>query len=299
MRLIYLVVIVLLISSLLIQTKALAATQFYITPQNTQQRTYCNSVTIQNSTVNCDTGSLAITYDVDAIGSIAVVDAGTEYKFQEINQDTIRKVNAFNSEKIAQKTIQEKRTKIWASLGISEPTLINRLSSAGSFSDVAKLLKEQYTANGLVELFPVLIPLIGILVFFIGLLWYLISAFQVSILWGLGCLFLPFLIPFIFLFTKWKAASKPFLLMLLSIAFTLSGVFFFGAKKKNLSSPVINTPTTTSSFKETENTYTCNGKIYCSQMTSCGEAMFYLHNCPGVKIDGDHDGIPCEGQWCK
>ncbi|WP_085961298.1 excalibur calcium-binding domain-containing protein [Cupriavidus basilensis] len=23
-------------------------------------------------------------------------------------------------------------------------------------------------------------------------------------------------------------------------------------------------------------------------------ARFYLRNCPGVKIDGDHDGIPCE-----
>ena len=44
--------------------------------------------------------------------------------------------------------------------------------------------------------------------------------------------------------------------------------------------------------------YTCSGKIYCSQMNSCEEAMFYLHNCPGTKMDGDGDGIPCEQQWC-
>lgn len=44
--------------------------------------------------------------------------------------------------------------------------------------------------------------------------------------------------------------------------------------------------------------YKCEGKIYCSQMTSCEEAKFYLKNCPGVKIDGDGDGIPCESQWC-
>ncbi len=42
----------------------------------------------------------------------------------------------------------------------------------------------------------------------------------------------------------------------------------------------------------------CDGRIYCSQMTSCGEATYFLRNCPGVKMDGDHDGIPCERQWC-
>ena len=45
--------------------------------------------------------------------------------------------------------------------------------------------------------------------------------------------------------------------------------------------------------------YKCDGKIYCSQMTSCAEAKFFLQNCPGVKMDGDNDGIPCEKQWCN
>ena len=44
--------------------------------------------------------------------------------------------------------------------------------------------------------------------------------------------------------------------------------------------------------------YHCVGKIRCSEMVSCEEATFYLHNCPGVQIDGDGDGIPCESQWC-
>jgi hypothetical protein len=34
-------------------------------------------------------------------------------------------------------------------------------------------------------------------------------------------------------------------------------------------------------------------------MNSCEEATFYLRNCPGVEIDGDNDGIPCEKQWCN
>ncbi|CAN5236386.1 hypothetical protein BH09PSE6_BH09PSE6_01890 [soil metagenome] len=45
-------------------------------------------------------------------------------------------------------------------------------------------------------------------------------------------------------------------------------------------------------------TYACDGRIHCSQMTSCAEATFFLKNCPGTKMDGDHDGIPCEQQWC-
>ncbi len=43
----------------------------------------------------------------------------------------------------------------------------------------------------------------------------------------------------------------------------------------------------------------CDGRQYCSQMTSCEEAKYFLKNCPDVKMDGgNHDGIPCEGQWC-
>ena len=45
--------------------------------------------------------------------------------------------------------------------------------------------------------------------------------------------------------------------------------------------------------------YSCGGKIYCSEMTSCEEAKFYQRNCPGTKMDGDRDGIPCETQWCQ
>lgn len=45
--------------------------------------------------------------------------------------------------------------------------------------------------------------------------------------------------------------------------------------------------------------YNCDGRIHCSQMTSCEEAKFFLDNCPGTKMDGDNDGIPCEQQWCQ
>jgi hypothetical protein len=45
--------------------------------------------------------------------------------------------------------------------------------------------------------------------------------------------------------------------------------------------------------------FKCDGRKYCSQMTSCAEAKSFLHYCPGTEMDGDGDGVPCESQWCK
>lgn len=45
--------------------------------------------------------------------------------------------------------------------------------------------------------------------------------------------------------------------------------------------------------------FRCDGRTHCSQMTSCAEAEFFLKNCPGVEMDGNHDGEPCEQQWCN
>jgi cold shock CspA family protein len=43
----------------------------------------------------------------------------------------------------------------------------------------------------------------------------------------------------------------------------------------------------------------CDGRRYCSQMTSCDEATNFLRHCPGTEMDGDGDGVPCESQWCN
>jgi cold shock CspA family protein len=44
----------------------------------------------------------------------------------------------------------------------------------------------------------------------------------------------------------------------------------------------------------------CDGRQYCSQMTSCEEATWFLQHCPNTKMDGHGkgNGIPCESQWC-
>lgn len=55
--------------------------------------------------------------------------------------------------------------------------------------------------------------------------------------------------------------------------------------------PAFEQPEASSSFR-------CDGRTHCSQMTSCAEAKFFLQNCPGVEMDGNDDGVPCEQQWC-
>ena len=44
--------------------------------------------------------------------------------------------------------------------------------------------------------------------------------------------------------------------------------------------------------------FSCDRRAYCSQMKSCAEAKYFLANCPGVKMDGNRDGTPCQKQWC-
>ena len=49
----------------------------------------------------------------------------------------------------------------------------------------------------------------------------------------------------------------------------------------------------------TRTTMRCDGRTHCSEMRSCEEAVFFLSNCPGTKMDGNNDGVPCESQWCR
>ena len=45
---------------------------------------------------------------------------------------------------------------------------------------------------------------------------------------------------------------------------------------------------------EPKQSFTCDGRQYCSQMHSRAEAEYFIKNCQNTKMDGDNDGIPCE-----
>ena len=67
------------------------------------------------------------------------------------------------------------------------------------------------------------------------------------------------------------------------------------ANEKPFFDPV-KTPTVETQPVEQTEQFQCQGKVWCSQMSSYEEAIFYLRNCPGTKMDGDNDGTPCERQ---
>ena len=77
-----------------------------------------------------------------------------------------------------------------------------------------------------------------------------------------------------------------------------------GADGSVLSNPVITNARPSTSLLPTSTTsnasaYSCDGRTHCSQMRSCEEATYFLKNCPGTKMDGNYDGVPCEQQWCR
>jgi len=52
-------------------------------------------------------------------------------------------------------------------------------------------------------------------------------------------------------------------------------------------------PTAAPTSAATSGGFTCAGKRYCREMTSCEEAKFYLTQCGVSSLDGNHDGVPC------
>ncbi len=71
------------------------------------------------------------------------------------------------------------------------------------------------------------------------------------------------------------------------------------ASSSNIPEPDRSTSYDSSEEKNRFSNFKCDGRTYCSQMTSCEEATFFLKNCPNVKMDGNNDGVPCEKQWCR
>ena len=53
-------------------------------------------------------------------------------------------------------------------------------------------------------------------------------------------------------------------------------------------------PTAAPTSAASSSGFTCAGKRYCREMTSCEEAKFYLTQCGVGSLDGNKDGVPCE-----
>ena len=68
--------------------------------------------------------------------------------------------------------------------------------------------------------------------------------------------------------------------------------------KRSLSTPIRAAATIAFIPASTAQSFSCDGRTRCSQMTSCAEANYFAKQCPGPQMDGDGDGVACESQWC-
>ena len=76
------------------------------------------------------------------------------------------------------------------------------------------------------------------------------------------------------------------------------GVFAYSRINEYLLRSDVTTSPLVSPHLEPTPKFQCDGRTHCSHMTSCEEATYFIRNCPGTKMDGDGDGVPCESQWC-
>lgn len=58
--------------------------------------------------------------------------------------------------------------------------------------------------------------------------------------------------------------------------------------------PAPTAPAASTSAATASGGFSCSGKRYCREMSSCEEAKFYLTQCGVGSLDGNKDGVPCE-----
>ena len=64
-----------------------------------------------------------------------------------------------------------------------------------------------------------------------GTLLLLVAAFRAGILWGIGCLLLPVIVPWVFVVAHWEQARRPFFLLLGGLAVGILGAIATGKPK--------------------------------------------------------------------
>ena len=78
-----------------------------------------------------------------------------------------------------------------------------------------------------------ILVVIGYIVMFVGAIMLLIAAFQESVLWGIGCLLVPFVALF-FVITHWDVAKNGFLIQMGGLAIVIVGILAGGGRSAAL-----------------------------------------------------------------
>lgn len=269
---------VLLQISTVIQLKPADAadiTDFFIFPANNAKSIYCSELQLKNNRIQCTSNAILMEFDKKDISMIEVIHNGQSLRISHFDEKTMDTIETFVSKPST--SANDNKT---ADL-ITKSHILPFIEKAAAFQKKVSL----ETAFGKATTALLLLGMAGIAT---GSLLFTVAAFRAGMFWGLGCVFIPF-IPLIFLFVHWNSARKPFVISIFGLLIASAALFLINKGEQNF---IIKKDTGHYNFQ-------CRGKTYCSEMSSCAEAKFYLLNCPGTKIDGDHDGIPCEKQWCN
>lgn len=266
----------------LLSTNAFTATIFYLLPSDSASKLHCDFLEIKSNQVLCTINNLLISYDTDHVKQIEILRNGKPNYYQNFTEDTISIINGINADRLATRRIKEQqpKKKILDFIPDSTQSLIDNFKIKSGNNLLNKTL-----------------IISGFIVFLIGSFAFLVATFRAGILWGISCMLLPF-VSFIFLFIHWKTASKPFLLSMFGIVILFISTMFLPTAGTIQNVSKFNIGNNSDKTKNNNAKFQCDGKVYCSEMSSCAEAKFYLRNCSGTKIDGNNDGIPCEKQFC-
>ena len=194
-----------IITSIITVSISFASTDFILFSNTNSKGLRCEFVEIENNHIKCNEGKIIINFELSNVRGLEITTEGNTYQIQQFTTDNIIKINAINSDKI-------KRQK-------------EKLKDKGEQSNYnfVQSIKRKYTQNIGNSTLSISVQVVGFIIFLIGSFGYLIATFRTSIIWGLSCLFLPF-VSFIFLFVHWKNASKPFFTSMMGIAIIFLGV---------------------------------------------------------------------------
>lgn len=268
--------------TLLLSVEADAAIEFYVVSNDVNQKINCDFLEIKDEQALCTANKLLISYNLSRIQTIEVVNRGVSSNYLLFTEETRKIINALNSEKRNDRKGNQQ---------------VKGKQSNFDFFNLAKQFLSYFKYQENSSVVSIVLLISGLVVFLTGNIGFLAAAFRAGIFWGISTMLLP-VVSFVFLFVHWKTAVKPFSVILLGIAIVFLSTFFAPATRNARSISKLTSSIGYGKVRKKKSNFQCNGKIYCSEMRSCAEATFYLHNCPGTKMDGDHDGIPCERQLC-
>jgi hypothetical protein len=246
----------------LLASTGIAATEFYMLPNGVDKKINCDFVEIKNRQISCTGKSLLIAYDLDRVNSLEVVYEGKSYIVKGFTGEDIKRINDINADKINSKKNAEQKLR-------GQKNSTGHWMTGGGKLSVASVPEFMQSAKGMASnivsssLPGLLLAGAGLVLFLIGDIGFLIAAFRVGVIWGLSCLFLPF-VSFFFLVIHWKVAAKWFFVTLAGLGLMVGGAMLSSESGLSRHTGKTGVPVWQKQLVQQQKTsayFTCSGKV--------------------------------------